>query len=134
MMLWLAPVIALAQNPDDRAILTTIAAIHESPAAFHGKRVRVRGWIHACGRFSCRLHTYDPTVPATRGNSLSIEANPEFDLQVAGAPVEIVLHANVDARCLRDDAICFDRPPDLRRLALERILSVQDVPTETERR
>ncbi|MDQ3078284.1 MAG: hypothetical protein M3Q83_05520 [Pseudomonadota bacterium] len=143
-MLWLAALIAtvpnsalvsLAQNPADRAVVTTIAAIRDNPLAFHGVRVRLRGWVYSCKSLSCSLYMYGPSIPRRHHHSLSIEGNREFDLQVAGqAPVEIVIHATVNASCLRGHEICLDRADELTRIALERVLPAQSKTTTKEQR
>ena len=90
-------------------IETTIEQVRADPRRWHGKWIKLTGWMNRCTPLDCVV----AEQPTGRGMTLSFEPVETFDRWVEPLlPAQVVVVARLDSECLLN--ICTDRAPVLR--------------------
>ena len=99
----------------------TIEQVRADPRRWHGKWVKLEGWVNRCLSRECELSEGLGARRTNQGIGLSFEEQPSFDKWAAPMlPFKARVAAKVDATCLAD-AVCLGRAPVLREMIVEAI-------------
>lgn len=125
------PVAVLEQPAIPPATPTTIEEIRRDPRRWHGKWVRLEGWINRCWSTDCTLAERLAARPINQGMTLSFEGQKTFDAWVKPMlPLRARVTARIDSACLVD--VCLDRAPVLRGMIVEALQPNAKFPDEVQ--
>ena len=113
----LAAVVAAPIIPPSTPV--TIEQVRRDPRRWHGKWVKLEGWINRCRSRECALSERLAARRTNEGLTLMFEGQRTFDEWAQSMiPFKARVTARIDATCLVD-AVCLGRAPMLRSMIVE---------------
>ena len=125
-----ALLLAAAPPHIPQATPLTIEQVRADPRRWHGKWVKLEGWVNRCLSRECQISERLAARRTNEGMGLSFEEQPSFDKWAAPMlPFKGRVTARVDATCLAD-SVCLGRAPVLREMIVEAIETNLKFPDE----